>query len=159
MAPASDPVRRTVRDVPVAATVCLVAIGLLFTVLAIVYFAEPAHDLPGLIPGSDKDLARHHVKHGLASLAAGIATLLAAGVSAGGRPTPTAGQRAARRPPPAPRRAAEVQREDDLLWDDDSPDSSDPALAANRAGRPVDPAAGGAEKAENAEKEAPSGHG
>ncbi|MGF7234222.1 MAG: hypothetical protein ACQSGP_04570 [Frankia sp.] len=129
MAPASDPARRTVRDVPVAATVCLIAIGLLFTVLAIVYFAFPAHDLPGLIPGSDKGVTRHHVKHGLASLASGVAALLAAAFSAGQRPVATPSQRAARRAGPDARdaadpgdadarRAEELQRADDLLWED-----------------------------------------
>jgi hypothetical protein len=172
MTPASDPSRRAVRDVPVAATVCLVAIGLLFTALAIVYFAEPAHDLPGLIPGSDKDLTRHHLKHGLASLAAGLAALLAAGFSAGQRPAATPAQRAARRAAESSgaleasdgagqrdaeaRRAAELQREDDLLWDDGSPASSSPSLAANSAGEPVDPPAGGAGKAT---EETPSVHG
>jgi hypothetical protein len=136
MAPASDPARRTVRDVPVAATVCLVAIGLLFTILAIIYFAEPAHDLPGLIPGSDKDITRHHIKHGLASLAAGIAALLAAVFSAGGRPAPAPGQRGAHRSADGAGDddtaddddwgAADLQQVDDLLWEDGAPASLDP---------------------------------
>jgi hypothetical protein len=88
MTPAAGPKRRTVRDVPLAATVCLVAIGALFTAVAVIYFVEPAHDLPGLIPGSEAGVARHHVKHGLATLALGLAALFAAVVSSGRRPLP-----------------------------------------------------------------------
>ncbi len=146
MAPASDPARRTVRDVPVAATVCLIGIGVLFTALAIVYFAFPAHDLPGLIPGSDKDVTRHHVKHGLASLASGVIALLAAAFSAGRRPAATPGLRAARRGPEAvepadprdadARRAEELQRADDLLWADEE-NLEFPAPAPAAAGQPT----------------------
>lgn len=89
MVTGEGPERRTVRDVPVAATVCLVAIGLLFCAVAVMYVAEPAHDLPGLIPGSDKGVMRHHIKHGLLSAALGLAALFAAASSAGRRPATT----------------------------------------------------------------------
>jgi hypothetical protein len=89
MVPGKGPERRTVRDVPVAATVCLVAIGLLSCAVAVMYFAEPAHDLPGLIPGSGKGVMRHHIKHGILSAALGLAALFAAVSSAGRRPATT----------------------------------------------------------------------
>jgi uncharacterized membrane-anchored protein YitT (DUF2179 family) len=47
--------------------------GVVLVALAIVYFAVPAHSLPGFIPGHEAGSNRHHVKHGLAALFLGLA--------------------------------------------------------------------------------------
>ena len=41
------------------ATIALFVLGVLFVILAIVYFATPAKDLPGFIPGHQAGLTRH----------------------------------------------------------------------------------------------------
>jgi len=50
-----------------------VVLGVLLVALAIVYIAEPASSLPSLIPGHQAGSSRHHVKHGIAALAVGVA--------------------------------------------------------------------------------------
>jgi hypothetical protein len=49
-----------------------IILGLLFLVLAIVYFAVPAGSLPGFLPGFEVGSTRVHVKHGLASLVVAV---------------------------------------------------------------------------------------
>jgi len=48
-------------------------IGTAFVLLAVVYALVPANALPSFVPGSDPALDTIHVKHGLASLLAGVA--------------------------------------------------------------------------------------
>jgi hypothetical protein len=55
----------------------LIALGLLFVVLAVVYFVTPANQLPSVFPGHDAHLTRHHTKHGLVML--GLAVVSWAG--------------------------------------------------------------------------------
>ena len=51
--------------------------GCALLVIAAVYFAEPAHSLPGFFPGhvsaGNHEAAHHHVKHGIAALAVALA--------------------------------------------------------------------------------------
>ncbi|HKE80685.1 MAG TPA: hypothetical protein VKB54_15300 [Solirubrobacteraceae bacterium] len=51
--------------------------GCVLLVIAAVYFAEPAHSLPGFFPGhvsaGSSEAAHHHVKHGIAALAVALA--------------------------------------------------------------------------------------
>jgi hypothetical protein len=56
----------------------LTVIGLVLIVVAVVYFAMPADQLPSFMPGHEAGVARVHMKHGLVSGVAGI-VLLAAG--------------------------------------------------------------------------------
>jgi hypothetical protein len=54
-------------------TALLIALGVLFIVLAIVYFTTAASSLPSFIPGHQAGLSRHHVTHGVAMV--GLAVL------------------------------------------------------------------------------------
>jgi uncharacterized membrane protein HdeD (DUF308 family) len=58
--------------VPAAAIV-----GVLLIVVAIVYFAEPAHSLPSFFPGhvssTSSEANHHHTKHGIAALVVALA--------------------------------------------------------------------------------------
>ncbi len=49
-----------------------IALGVLLLVVAGVYFASTAHDLPGFFPGhvdaSSSEAGHHHVKHAIAAL-------------------------------------------------------------------------------------------
>jgi hypothetical protein len=62
-------------------------VGALLVLLGIVYFAVPAHSLPALVPGhvsaGDTEAAHHHVKHGVAALAVGLAVLAYAWMNSG----------------------------------------------------------------------------
>jgi hypothetical protein len=42
-------------------------LGLAFTVLAVLYWAEPAGSLPSLLPGHEAGSGHHHIKHGIAA--------------------------------------------------------------------------------------------
>jgi hypothetical protein len=46
-----------------------VLLGLVFVIIAIVYFAEPASSLPSFFPGHEAGSSHHHFKHGIAALA------------------------------------------------------------------------------------------
>jgi hypothetical protein len=50
-------------------------VGLILIVIAIVYFVEPAKSLPSFFPGHEAGSTHHHVKHGIAALALGLAAL------------------------------------------------------------------------------------
>jgi hypothetical protein len=55
----------------------LLAVAVVFVVLAVVYFVTPAKDLPSVLPGHDAAVIRHHTKHGIAML--GLAVLACIG--------------------------------------------------------------------------------
>jgi Na+/H+ antiporter NhaD/arsenite permease-like protein len=52
-------------------------VGIVLIVVAIVYFVEPAHSLPGFFPGhvsaSSAEANHHHTKHGIAALVVALA--------------------------------------------------------------------------------------
>jgi uncharacterized membrane protein HdeD (DUF308 family) len=50
-------------------------VGVLLIVVAVVYFAQPAHSLPGFFPGHQAGSNHHHTKHGIAALLVGLAVL------------------------------------------------------------------------------------
>lgn len=61
--------------------------GCALIVIAVVYFAEPAHALPAFFPGhvgrGDTEYQHHHVKHGIAALAVACAAFAYAWFSSG----------------------------------------------------------------------------
>jgi hypothetical protein len=50
-------------------------VGLALIAVAVVYWAQPAHSLPGWFPGHEAGSNRHHVKHGIAAFVVGLACL------------------------------------------------------------------------------------
>lgn len=62
----------------------LTVLGVIFLVVAAVYFLAPADQLPGFFPGHQAGVMRVHLKHGIVSGAVGIA-LIAAGAWMGRR--------------------------------------------------------------------------
>jgi hypothetical protein len=67
----------TARQTPVWVTALLVVVGLLIAIVAVIYFVEPAHKLPGFFPGHTPHGSKARVKHGVA--AAVVAALLFVG--------------------------------------------------------------------------------
>jgi amino acid permease len=55
----------------------LLAVAVVFVVLAVVYFVTPADQLPSVLPGHQTGITRHHTKHGIAML--GLAALAVIG--------------------------------------------------------------------------------
>jgi hypothetical protein len=49
-----------------------IILGVLFLILAIVYFVIPAGSLPSFLPGFEAGGDRVHMKHGLASLVVAV---------------------------------------------------------------------------------------
>jgi len=45
-----------------------IALGVLFLVIAIVYWVDSAGSLPSFFPGHEAGSGHHHVKHGIAAL-------------------------------------------------------------------------------------------
>jgi uncharacterized membrane protein HdeD (DUF308 family) len=54
-----------------------VVLGIVLVIVAIVYFAQPAHSLPSFFPGhvsaSSSEANHHHTKHGIAALVVALA--------------------------------------------------------------------------------------
>jgi uncharacterized membrane protein HdeD (DUF308 family) len=52
-------------------------LGLLLIVVAVIYFAEPAHSLPSFFPGhvsaGNTEASHHHTKHGIAAIVVALA--------------------------------------------------------------------------------------
>jgi hypothetical protein len=61
-----------------------VVIGVLLLALAVLYFVDSASALPSFIPGHQAGSAHHHVKHGIAALCLGLASLVFAWFQTGG---------------------------------------------------------------------------
>ena len=77
----SGPMQR----IPVVVPVLLVLLGVAFIVIAVVYFANSAHQLPAFFPGHDTHTAaihHHHMRHGLTALTLGIISLIGAWMTA-----------------------------------------------------------------------------
>jgi hypothetical protein len=49
-----------------------VVVGILLLVVAALYFAQTASDLPSFFPGHQAGSSHHHVKHGVAALVVGL---------------------------------------------------------------------------------------
>ncbi len=65
-----------------------VVVGVALIVVAVVYWVEPAHSLPGFFPGHQSGSNHHHVKHGIAALVVGLAVLAFAWFQSGPRTAP-----------------------------------------------------------------------
>lgn len=64
--------------------------GVLLLALAVLYIVEPASSLPSLIPGHEAGSGHHHIKHGIAAAAVGVAALAFAWFQTGpATPAPT----------------------------------------------------------------------
>jgi uncharacterized membrane protein HdeD (DUF308 family) len=53
-------------------------VGIILIVIAVIYFVEPAHSLPSILPGREAGSNHHHAKHGIAALLVGIVALILA---------------------------------------------------------------------------------
>jgi len=56
----------------------LLALVVVFVVLAAVYFVTPAKSLPSVLPGHQAGVTRHHTKHGIAMLGLAVLALVGA---------------------------------------------------------------------------------
>ncbi|HEY4895203.1 MAG TPA: hypothetical protein VII01_03860 [Solirubrobacteraceae bacterium] len=69
-----------------------VLLGVLLIVVAIVYFAEPAHSLPSFFPGhvaaTSTEANHHHTKHGIAALVVALASFAFAWFATGPKTGP-----------------------------------------------------------------------
>jgi uncharacterized membrane protein HdeD (DUF308 family) len=59
--------------------------GIVFIIIGIVYFAEPAKSLPGFFPGHQSGSSHHHTKHGIAAVLVGIGCFVFAWFQSGPR--------------------------------------------------------------------------
>ena len=73
------------RNAPVAVTVGLIVLGLLFAAAGVVYLAKTAAQLPSFFPGHQAGYAHHHTKHALAAFALAILSWAGAWFSSGRR--------------------------------------------------------------------------
>jgi hypothetical protein len=60
-----------------------VIVGLVFLIVAIVYFVEPAGSLPSFFPGHEAGSSHHHAKHGIAALVVAAACFIFAWFQSG----------------------------------------------------------------------------
>jgi hypothetical protein len=60
-----------------------IILGIIFLILAVVYFAEPAKSLPSFIPGHEAGSSHHHVKHGIAAAVLGVGCFIFAWFQSG----------------------------------------------------------------------------
>lgn len=60
-----------------------VLLGLVFVVVAVVYFVEPASSLPSFFPGHEAGSSHHHTKHGIAALVVAAACFVFAWFQSG----------------------------------------------------------------------------
>ena len=70
-----------------------IALGVLFTALAVLYFVDSAGSLPSFIPGHEAGSGHHHIKHGIAAVVVALGCFVFAWFQtepSGGRPEPTA---------------------------------------------------------------------
>lgn len=77
---------------PLAAAAVLAGIVLL--IIAVVYFADSAQNLPGFFPGHQAGSTHHHIKHGIAALVVALGAFAFAWFQTGpaGRPAKPIGR-------------------------------------------------------------------
>jgi uncharacterized RDD family membrane protein YckC len=66
--------------------------GIVLLIIAVLYFADSAANLPSFLPGHEAGSAHHHVKHGIAALIVGLGAFVFAWFQsgpAGRQATPT----------------------------------------------------------------------
>jgi uncharacterized membrane protein HdeD (DUF308 family) len=70
-----------------------VLLGVLLIVVAVIYFAQPAHSLPSFFPGhvsaGSAEANHHHTKHGIAALVVALACFAFAWFQSGPRTGPS----------------------------------------------------------------------
>jgi hypothetical protein len=71
-------------------TAAAVVVGVALIVVAVIYWVEPAHSLPGFFPGHEAGSNHHHTKHGIAAFLVGLAVLAFAWFQSGPQKTKTA---------------------------------------------------------------------
>ncbi len=64
-----------------------VILGIVFIVLAFIYFTTPASSLPGFLPGYEARVLNHHYKHGIGTLLLGVACFVFAWFQSGKKKT------------------------------------------------------------------------
>jgi hypothetical protein len=62
-----------------------ILIGIVFLVIAVIYWADSASSLPSFFPGHDAGSAHHHVKHGIAAGIVAVGCFVFAWFQSGGR--------------------------------------------------------------------------
>ena len=65
--------------------IAAVVLGIVFIIIGIVYFVEPAKSLPGFFPGHESGSGHHHTKHGIAAVLVGIGCFVFAWFQSGPR--------------------------------------------------------------------------
>jgi len=62
--------------------------GIVLLIIAVLYFADSAANLPSFLPGHQAGSAHHHIKHGIAALIVGLGAFVFAWFQSGpaGRP-------------------------------------------------------------------------
>jgi hypothetical protein len=60
-----------------------IILGILFVIVGVVYFIEPARYLPSFFPGFDRSLMTHHYKHGIGAVLLGVACFIFAWFQSG----------------------------------------------------------------------------
>ncbi|GAC1316055.1 MAG: hypothetical protein NVSMB25_01090 [Thermoleophilaceae bacterium] len=68
-----------------------VILGLVFIVIAVIYWIDPAKSLPSFFPGHDAASTTHHVKHGIASFVVGLGCFAFAWFQSGPRTSASSG--------------------------------------------------------------------
>jgi NADH:ubiquinone oxidoreductase subunit 5 (subunit L)/multisubunit Na+/H+ antiporter MnhA subunit len=70
-----------------------IVLGVLLLVVAVIYFVQPEHSLPGFFPGhasaTSAEANHHHTKHGIAALVVALACFAFAWFQTGPRSRPT----------------------------------------------------------------------
>lgn len=79
--------RPTARRTPMWLSALLGLIGLVLVVIGIMYFAEPAHQLPSFFPGHTRHGTKPRTKHGIAALVLGLVVLAGAWLTTGRKRT------------------------------------------------------------------------
>lgn len=74
---------------PVLALVAAI-LGLILIVIAVWYWIEPAHALPGFFPGHEAGSNHHHTKHGIAAFVLGLGCFAYAWFASGKKSDTTA---------------------------------------------------------------------
>jgi uncharacterized membrane protein HdeD (DUF308 family) len=65
--------------------IAAVVLGIVFIIIGIIYFVEPAKSLPGFFPGHESGSDHHHTKHGIAAVLVGIGCFVFAWFQSGPR--------------------------------------------------------------------------
>lgn len=53
-------------------------LGVVFLIVAVLYFTQSASALPGFLPGHEAGVATHHTKHGILAIALAVVCFVAA---------------------------------------------------------------------------------